>query len=245
MLEQIILGISQGIFEWLPVSSEGVVALISNAFVKELNPIDLALFLHLGTLLAVLVYFYKEWIEILTFKKPKLLKFLVITTIISLVVSYPLYKMVRSVMVGSTLLMLTGLGLLLTSYFHKKKRVKMLDEKKLIGVAGVLQGLAVIPGLSRSGSTIFGLSLGKEDPKEILKLSYLMSVPVVLASSIYLMISNPILVFNFWPALIFSFLSGILTLKILLKVVKKVNFSKFTFIFALLCFLGAIIDILL
>ena len=92
MWDYITLGILQGLFEWVPVSSEGIVALASQFFVDGVNPIDTALFLHLGTLLAVLVYFRKDWAEILTLKNVDLFRFITIATIISLLVGLLLKK---------------------------------------------------------------------------------------------------------------------------------------------------------
>jgi undecaprenyl-diphosphatase len=241
MLNYFILGAIQGIFEWIPVSSEGVVALMSQFLVKEFNPIDLALFLHFGTLLAVLVYFRKDWKEVITLKNKKLLKFLIIATIFSLIIGYPFYKLIHNVAVGSTLLVIMGMGLLLTAYFQRKKKKLEIGPDKLAALAGFFQGLAVIPGLSRSGATIFSLSLGKSDPAEILKLSYMMSAPAVLASSGYLFLENPILASQTWPALIFSFLVGFLSLHFLITLANKINFFKFALIFGLLCLFGAII----
>ncbi len=244
MLDYFILGAVQGIFEWIPVSSEGVVALISqflNGAVSEWRPIDLALFLHLGTLLAVLVYFRRDWKEVMTLKNKKLLRFLIIATVFSLVIGYPFYKLVRNVAVGDTLLVIMGLGLLMTAYFQKKKKKLGISFDKLAALTGFFQGLAVIPGLSRSGATIFSLALGKSDPAEILKLSYMMSAPAVLASSSYLFLENPILAFQTWPALIFSFLVGFLSLHFLITLANKINFFKFALIFGLLCLLGVII----
>ena len=77
MWSYILLGIIQGTFEWLPISSEGVTALTTHFLIKTFNPVDLALFLHLGTFFAVLIYFRKDWKEILTFKNPKLFRFLI------------------------------------------------------------------------------------------------------------------------------------------------------------------------
>ncbi|MBU0476656.1 undecaprenyl-diphosphate phosphatase [Patescibacteria group bacterium] len=245
MLNYAILGILQGIFEWIPISSEGVVALVSNFLIEGANPVYMALFLHLGTFFAILVYFRDEWKKILTFKDNKLLLFLIISTPISLVIGYPLYKIVGSMAIGNTLLLIMGFGLLLTAYFHKTKRFSELSISKLAVIAGVLQGLAVIPGLSRSGSTIFGLSFGKLSPAEILKFSYMMSAPVVLASSIYLFLGNPSIVLGAWISLIFSFLVGILSLHFLLKLASRMNFFKFALIFALLCFLGAAIGFII
>jgi len=241
---EILSGIIQGIFEWLPISSEGIVALFSQYFFKEVNPLDFAIFLHLGIILAVLVYFSKDWLKVLTFQNKKLLRFLILTTIVSLIIGYPFYNFVQSAALGNFLLLITGLGLLATAYFHKSKKNFQLKGKWIAPLAGFLQGLAVIPGFSRSGATIFALSLGKLNPKQILKLSFMMSVPLVLASSIYLFIKDPVLVSNSWIAALFSFLTGLISLHFLLKIAAKVNFYKFSLIFALICLVGAAIGFL-
>jgi len=246
MLTYIILGIIQGIFEWIPISSEGVVALASQFLVKGVNAIDLALFLHLGTLGAVLVYFRKDWRKILTFKDLKLLSFIFIATIVSLAIGYPIYKTVKNVALGNFLLVLTGVGLLFTAYFQKKEKKFELDFDKLVVVSGLLQGMAVIPGFSRSGATIFSLSsFSKLSPAEVLKISYMMSAPVVLASSIYLYLNNSFIISDGWSALIFSFLVGFLSLSFLINLSKKIDFFIFALIFALICFLGAGIQYLI
>lgn len=244
MLDYIILGILQGIFEWLPISSEGIVALTSHFLIKDLNPVDVALFLHLGTLVAVLIYFRKDWIKVLTFKDNKLLKFLTITTIISLVIGFPIYLLMKSLVAGASLLIIMGFGLLFTAYFHKSKRKLNLKSNKLAIISGLLQGLAVIPGLSRSGSTIFGLSLGKLKPEQILKISYMMSAPIIVAASLFIIIKEPTILQG-WPAIISSFIFGILTLSILMKLAKKINFFYFALVFAILCFVGGIISFLI
>ncbi len=241
MWSYILLGIIQGIFEWLPISSEGVTALATHFLIKSFNPVDLALFLHLGTFFAVLIYFRKDWKEILTFKNPKLLRFLIIATTISLIISYPLYKLIRSMVLGNGLLLIMGIGLLATAYFHKKNISFKINLKYLAIISGFLQGLSVIPGLSRSGATIFGLSLAGIKPEKILKLSYLMSAPVVLAATCYLILQDSTLVFKAWPALVSSFLIGILTLHFLINWAKKIDFFKFALIFSIICFLGAIL----
>jgi undecaprenyl-diphosphatase len=243
LLQYIILGILQGIFEWLPISSEGVVALFSSFLINDTKPVDVALFLHFGTLLAVLVYFRKDWKELIQLKNPKLLKFLIIATIISLAIGYPLYHFVSDIAIGSSLLLIMGIGLLFTAYFNKKKRKFKIKFNKIAIVAGVLQGLAVIPGLSRSGSTIFGLSLGKLSPDEILKISYMMSAPVVLAGAVYVGLKNPLVAAG-WPALIASFAVGLLSLHALIKISRKINFAVFALVFGILCLVGAAIRFL-
>lgn len=245
MLEYIILGIAQGIFEWLPISSEGIVALMSNFLVDGINAVDLALFLHLGTLLAVLVYFRKDWIDVITLKDKKMLKFLIIATIVSLIIGYPAYKMVRSIAVGTTLLFTVGAGLILTSIIHNSERkLFSLEMNQLAVISGFLQGLAVIPGFSRSGSTIFGLSLSNLKTDEILKFSYMMSVPVVIASTVFILITNPSIAAVGWPALITSFIVGILVLHSIMKFSEKINFVWFTAAFGILCLIGAVISLI-
>lgn len=238
------LGVLQGIFEWLPISSEGIICLVGNFLVKELNPLDFALFLHFGTWLASIFYFRKDLKEILLFKNLKLLRFLLISTLFSLIVGFPVYKLIKNMVFGTSLLLITGVGLLFTAYFNQKKINFKISFETLPYFAGILQGLAVIPGFSRSGATIFSLSFSNLKPEEILKISYLMSIPVVFLSTIYLFFHHKILILQAWPSLISSFLSGLFLLKILISLSKKMDFSKFALFFATLCFLGAILNFL-
>lgn len=244
MWTYILLGILQGIFEWIPISSEGIIALTSNLLLKEVSSIDVALFLHLGTFLSALIYFRTECYEILTLKNKKLLRFLIITTAVSLALGYPIYKLIKNIAVGSILLIITGMGLFFTAYFQKKKINIRLNKDKLAVIAGLLQGLAVIPGLSRSGATIFGLSLGKQNPYEILKISYLMSLPVVFVMCVYLFLENPKLVSDGWFGLVSSFVIGFLSLHLLLSFVRKISFFWFALGFGILCFMSGILEFL-
>lgn len=244
MLDYTILGVIQGIFEWLPISSEGITAIATSFLIKDINPIDVALFLHIGTLFSVLFYFRKEWLKMFKLKDIIFLRFLFIATLISGIVGFSLYFLVQDIVIGNSLLFITGIGLLFTAFFHKFKKHQEIKKDKLAVISGLLQGLSVIPGLSRSGSTIFGLSLGMKDTKEILKFSYMMSAPIVIGMAFFIFIKEPILVKESWPALVSSFLVGILSLDVLLKIAKKVDFFKFAIIFATLCFIGAGIGIL-
>ncbi len=244
MWEYVLLGILQGLFEWLPLSSEGIVALFSQHLIKNFNSVDIALFLHLGTLFAVLVYFWKDWISLISFKDKEFLRFFIIITIVSGGLGFFVYKFARSLAVGPALLVLMGCGLLLTSFFQSKKVKLNINKDVSAFIVGILQGLSAIPGLSRSGSTMFGLSLTERDPAKILKTSYIISVPVVLGSFVYLFIKNPAMVDYAWVGILFSFVFGLLSLSVLLKLAEKINFSKFTLIFGLLCLLGALISLI-
>lgn len=242
MWEYFLLGALQGIFEWLPISSQGVMTIFSSFVDIEMSAIDFSLFLHSGTMLAVLVFFRKDWINLILLKDKELLRFFVIASIISLSLGFVLYKTIGDIALGSGLLFLIGFGLLLTSWFQKKNiRLNISKDFNSI-IVGLLQGLSVIPGVSRSGSTIFGLSLKENDPSEILKKSYIISLPAVAASTGYIFLNNPTISSFPWIALLSSFIFGIISLKVLLDFSKKVNFSKLTMIFGILCIIGGIIE---
>ncbi|MCK9578681.1 undecaprenyl-diphosphate phosphatase [bacterium] len=246
-LTYILLGLLQGVFEWLPISSKGIVSLYVNySGIQGVNPLDLALFLHLGTLLATLIYFWKDIWDLILLKDKKFVKFFIIVSIISGTLGFVIYKLTKDFAVGSSLLLVVGLGLLLTSFFQSKKIKLKLSGTMSAVVVGLLQSLSAIPGVSRSGSTIFGLSLSENDPEKILRYSYLISIPVVLGADVYLQRENLV---QFSPevivAVISSFIFGILTLKILLTFSKKINFALFTLIFGILCILGAFLDYIL
>ncbi len=242
MWEQFLLGALQGIFEWLPISSQGIVTVFSSFAEIEMNAINFSLFLHAGTMLAVLIFFRKDWINLILLRDKELLRFFIIASIISLSLGFVLYKTIGDVVLGSGLLFLVGFGLLLTSWFQKNNiRLNMSKDANYI-IVGLLQGLSAIPGVSRSGSTIFGLSLKESDPSEILKRSYIISLPAVAASTGYIFLNDPTISSFPWIALISSFVFGIISLKILLDFSKKVNFSKITMIFGILCIIGGILE---
>jgi len=244
MWEYILAGVLQGIFEWLPVSSEGVVALFSSFFVEKMNSLDFSLFLHLGTLLAVTIYFWKDIRDLIFLKDKKIVRFFIIVTLISGGLGFFIYKIANNFSFGPALLIMMGCGLFLTSWFQRKKiKLKISDDVSAI-IVGLLQAITPIPGISRSGATIFGLSLSENDPEKILRMSYLVSIPVVCGVNIYIYLKNfqetkILFSLEMFLACFFSFIFGIITLKFLMQASQKINFSKFTFIFGCLCFLGA------
>lgn len=240
MVQYVILGFLQGIFEWLPVSSEGVVSLASSIFNIQGNVVDFSLFLHIGTLLAVIIYFWKDFIDLLTFKDKEFFKFFVLAATVSLAVGFPVYKIAREFNIGNGLLILMGFALIATAFFQKKGKKMNLTVCQSALIVGLLQGLSAIPGLSRSGSTIFGLSLKESSPEKILKISFLLSVPAVLASSAYLFFFGEKVLFSFgsFISIACSFLAGIASLKILLLLAKKIDFFRFILFFGILCLVG-------
>lgn len=244
LLIYILLGVLQGFLEWIPISSEGIVTLSSQIVGIGYNPVDVAIFLHGGTTIAVLVYFWRDWLDVLTLRNRDLFKFLAVATLVSLTTGFLVYRLVRSFAVGYSLLFLIGIALLATGFLQSRKISLGLNNLQLAFVAGVLQGLAVIPGFSRSGATIFGLSLGNIEPDKILKYSYMMSVPAIIAADVYLLLQENALAINAWPALASSFIVGLTSLHFLLEISRKTSFSTFAYLFGVLCIIGAIVSLL-
>lgn len=252
MLEQIILGIVQGVVEWLPVSSEGILILVQTRFFSQLGIEELvkqALFLHLGTFLAALVYFRKDVWGV--WENKKLFNFLLITTIITGFLGYGLLKLFinleeQVVSSAKVITLIIGLLLLITAYFQIRVKNRGNREIRDLNTSdsfllGIVQGLAVLPGLSRSGLTVSSLLLRKFNSRDALKLSFLMSLPVVLGGNIILNFSHFSFSLELFVGLIFSFIFGLLTINLLLKIAKRINFGYFVLFFGFLVIISAFI----
>lgn len=256
ILNQLILGLIQGVFEWLPISSSAFVSLFANNFLNITNLgdlVELALFFHLGTFLAALIYFRKDVKKLFktffNYKKQKIedkkiFNFILISFLISGLLGYIILQTIN---LTSANLNLTGKAingfiailLLVTAILGFTSKVKgVKKEKNLCNKDGVIlgfsQGLATLPGISRSGITVSSLLLRKFNETTALKLSFLMSLPIVLIGNIILNFtdfkSGPLP----WFGLISAFVFGILTIHGLIKFSKKVNFNWFLLVFSIL-----------
>jgi undecaprenyl-diphosphatase len=260
MIEAIVLGLVQGIFEWLPISSEGAMVAVKSTFFAEgetlTDLIHLSLFLHLGTFLAALVYFREDVMDLIKSlarirldrdsENTRIIYFLFTSTLVSGVLGIGLLALVdrfeQNLVAGSAIInVVVALMLFITAYLQmqpKNDGMRTAKELKIIDslLLGVAQGFAVMPGLSRSGLTVSVLLLRKFDDALSLKLSFLMSLPIVLLGNIFLNheMFRAGITFNMTIALVASFLAGILTIDILLRVAKKVNFAYFTAGFGIL-----------
>jgi len=263
MLESIVLGAVQGIAEWLPVSSEGIIVLLkANFFGKGFslnNLISYALFLHLGTFLAAFIYFRKEIIKLflalLNYQKTaqenkKAINFYILATAVSSIAGLTILKILTYIeseifLGGKGLTLLIGIALLATAFLQFKKKDgghyrEEFNLKTTDGVIlGVLQGLSIIPGLSRSGLTVSGLLLRKFNDSTALKLSFIMSLPIVLAGNVFLNLDKLVFSLENLIGLAFSFVFGILTIHLLLKISQKINFAWFVLLFGLIVVISA------
>lgn len=256
ILIQILLGAIQGITEWLPISSSGVVTLINSNFlgISDIGQLlHIALFLHLGTFFAALIYFRKEVLHL--FKtlsqykyqddaSKKTLKFLITATIISGIIGLSILKLLTSFegyleITGKTITFAIAILLLITGIIQIKiknrglKKERELENKDGI-ILGLAQGVSSLPGISRSGITISTLLLKNFDDTTALRLSFLMSLPIVLVGNIFLNLNDfaQITSVSIY-GLLASFIFGLLTISGLMKISRKINFGWFALIFAL------------
>jgi len=261
MIETIVLGIVQGVTEWLPVSSEGVVVLLQlHIFQDGLVFADLirfALFLHLGTFLAALVYFWKEVKAILSAvvsystasqETKNLLWFLVRASAVSGVIGMFLFfalEQMQETLLNSSKGITLGIGFLLlfTAFFQFQKRAGFKTEKNLTVqnsiILGAVQGFTILPGLSRSGFTISALLLSGFKEESALRLSFLLSLPAVLGANILFGFANINFGIEMFIALLFSFLFGLATIKFLFAVAQKLRFGWFVLVFGVITILAA------
>ena len=272
-LEQIVLGIFQGVVEWLPFSSEGILLFIKTvifnhseinleAFIRE------ALYLHFGTFFAALIYF---WSDVKTLFKgafnykhtdiitKKTIDFLLISTLISgglFLFGYFLLELLKINLSLSTEMTLTSQILLfllggfliitgITQIKSSKKGIRQiyhLKPKDSI-FAGFMQSLAAFPGLSRSGLTVSSLLFRRIDETVALKLSFLMSLPVILMLNIVSLVrgGGMELAGSFIWGFLASFIVGYLTIGGLMKLSKRVKFGGFVIIVAVLVIISGIV----
>jgi len=265
IFQHLILGIIQGIAEWLPISSSGLITLVMVNFfsITDLSFIlHQALFLHLGTFFAALIYFRKDVADLLeslfccqlckssNTETKKLLKFLIISTIITGVFGILILNLLMNfdlILTGkiitfsvSVLLLITG-TLQLSIRNKGLRKITHLKNSDSI-LAGFAQGLSAMPGLSRSGITISTLLLRKFDDTTALKLSFLMSLPVVFIGNILLNINQIIFIsMASFVGLTASFVFGLLTIHTLIKISRKINFAWFAIIIALLMMISVLV----
>lgn len=259
LIQSILMGIVQGLSEFLPVSSSAHLVFTSNFYkifkgieiVQESNQeIFLDIMLHLGTLIAVLIFFRKEiWtiLKALYFglknknysdKDFKTGVYIILGTVITVLIAFPLnevaeFLVFKPAIVG-ILLIGTGILLLFSEYWSKKhcKNSKITLKKSIL--VAIAQGLAALPGFSRSGLTIATGLLSGTDRTTAARYSFLLSIPIILgASMVYPLVKldfAEVVTYNWFAIIVGTIVSGIvgyLCIKYFLKFVSKFSLGIF------------------
>lgn len=240
VLQAIILGIVQGLTELLPISSSAHLFLIP-WFCNWNIPDSFDVALHAGTLLAIALFFFKDWLQLLkgayqqTIQKKKnadgkMFWYLVLATIPGGCIGFVLDKYCEDLLTKPVIIaiMLIVMGILL--YLVDKKapnNTKYEDMTfKQTFLIGLSQALAFIPGVSRSGITMTaGRALGIER-ESAARYSFMLSAPIVLAATVYKW-KEFTFDLPFILGVLMSFVVGILVIKFLLNYLKKGDFKGF------------------
>ncbi len=267
LIQAIIMGFIQGLTEFLPVSSSGHLVLTSSLYKYFTNKefvtgsseeVVFDIILHVGTLLAVMIFFKDDIIKITkafvnacikrNFDDPeaKLACYILLGTVFTIIVAFPLKIVSESLInlpyIVGIFIFLTGCILYLGEWAAEKKQSKTdkVDLKTAI-IIGLAQGIASIPGISRSGSTIStGIFLGL-DRVACARYSFLLSLPIIIGASIFYPVLevdlHEFLSYN-WTAFavgfFVSFISGYFCIKYFLQFLGKHSMK----IFAYYCWLA-------
>jgi len=256
LLVALLAGLIQGVTEWLPVSSKTLILLTLLTYGFEAQTAYLmGLVINGATAVAAILYFRGEILEMLSSIRPVrrsregfiLLKFLTISTIVTGLIAIPLAQASRKlvsfdenfamIIMGSLFLLttiLTWLRTRMSGGVDEVRDVSLIDAV----LAGFAQGFSALPGISRSGITIFTLILLGHSPRDSLRLSFLMGIPATIGGIVYSYATMPILIESRILILTISSLTAIIvslfTISSLLKLSERLKTYLFTLILAMI-----------
>ncbi|MBN1940847.1 MAG: undecaprenyl-diphosphate phosphatase [Candidatus Diapherotrites archaeon] len=250
LLTAVVLGIIQGVTEWLPISSQGnVMAAAQFMGASASEAFSYAVVLHIGTLIAAIVYFWKEIIQLAKLQDKQLLKFLAIAVVFTGLTALPSYLFIKTLLEQETIqilgltifpqtifLFLIGILLLATGALQQKKKFAAktsLSNKNAVAL-GLGQGFTVLPGLSRSGTTASILLFEKFSPEQAFRISFLLSIPSVLIGELAFKAAEaPIIDANMMIGIMIAAVIGFASIHALLKIAKRINFALFCYALAI------------
>lgn len=249
IIEAIFLGIIQGLTEFLPISSSGHLVLASKIFGISGDFIFFSVMLHVSTLLAVLFYFHKEVWQLIKHPFGENAKKIYLATLPTVAIVLIFESFIENSFNGKLLpffFLFTAVLLLATQIVSTKTQNKTLDYKGSFAI-GFMQGIAVLPGISRSGATICTGVLFGYDKTESAKFSFLISIPIIIASMFYEIFKlikiggGQIFPLQTFIASLFAFIIGFLAIKLMLWVVKKVKFYWFSIYLAVITVISFVV----
>ncbi len=238
-INAIILGIIEGITEFLPISSTAHLDIFRNflnieatVFVKSFEII-----IQLGAILAVVILYWKK-----VFSSWKIIRNVIIAFIPTGIIGFVLYKIIKSIFIGNTILAasMLVLGGIAIVIFEKRSRdidnsidinIEQMSNKQLV-LLGIAQALAVIPGVSRSGAVIIAGRSMRLKASLITEFSFILAVPTMLSATLYdLYKSGDSFANSEWTSLIIgfivSFIVALFVIKWLINYVKTHSFKVF------------------
>ena len=253
-----VLGTVQGLTEFLPVSSSGHLTLLQQVLGYELGAAGMTfvnVLMHFGTLIAVVAVFWREILAL--FRKPfKTLVMLIVATIPAGVVGVLLDDKIEALFAPSAnaawlcylaiFFALTAFILLITQLVaSRQKRTLPLSWRHTVPM-GIAQAFALLPGISRSGTTIAAGVIAGGKREEVARFSFLMSIPVILGSllveswhlikpdeGVVLAIGTNEII-GMVVGVVFAAVSGFFAIKLMLKVIQKSNYKWFALYLVLL-----------
>jgi undecaprenyl-diphosphatase len=250
IIEIIILGVVQGIAEFLPISSSAHLIIFRDIFgigasITDSVALSFDIALHLGTLLAIVVYFFKDLLKVLIDgltkfkeKEGKLLWYIAVATVPAGIFGVLLQDQVEEFARSNYILIALSLSIMgIIIYFIDKKSREVKDIKQVslfdAITIGLLQVFALIPGFSRSGTTIVAGRICELKKEDAAKFSFYLSIPVVLGAVLVTFLKDDgisIVTSNvqiFIIGITTSFIVGLLTINFLLSYLKKHDFKLF------------------
>lgn len=252
IFQAVILGATQGLTEFLPISSSGHLVLIPRIFGWDEHALAFDTVLHLGTAVALCVYFWRDFLIIV--KDRRLVLLLLIGSIPAGLLGVLFDEFFESyfrssnsvavfLLVGSMLMLGAEICYKKVWYHERINSLERLNNKKSL-LVGIFQALALFPGLSRSGATISSGMLFGLTREMAARFSFLLSVPIVVGAGLYKVASSyEVLSFDgsLLVGFLASFLMGTVTIKFLLNFLKTKNLVVFivyrTLLFLLIIFL--------
>ena len=238
LVESLLLGIIQGITEFLPISSSGHLLIAQEIMNINFDGNLIEVSTHLGTLISVIIIFRNDIFQLIVgIQKKENIKYiisLIIGTLPSVIFGLGLKvyfsSLLENILVVSFALFFTGTFLILSKrIIHNSKKINY----KTALIIGLSQALAIIPGISRSGITICTALFLGIDSRQAAKFSFFLAIPAIFGATILLFFDqNTYFQINLFSnflliSFISSLLSGYLFLNILLKILQKGNFHFF------------------
>jgi len=257
--EAVLLGLVQGLAEFLPVSSSGHLALIQHFFgISGDSVLLFTVMLHLGTLISVFIIYWKDIARLLyelgrcigdicrgrgpriNINETRRLGFMIIvatipTAIIGLLFNKTFEAFYTNMLVVGIGLLITGTILYIAEKFGRsEKQIKDMKFRDAV-IVGIMQGIAITPGISRSGSCLFGGLMTNLDRKLAVRFAFLISIPSILGSFIFELkdaagsvipagAGGPVAV-----GMIVSLLSGLFAIKAMITIVTRKSLKGFSY----------------